>query len=194
MNLSTDFPKGREAIDQAQMAELAQLKRMEALEATWNNCGTRAPGTEHVIYRILQSPEYRTVEIISRLLVAVLIGPETPESLYVRASNVIDRIDKWGDVAIPKNEWDLVLSSDLAVTTIAHHHRRGTRAQAKIQAKAKPRRRKFQICLGCSKRFQVKRADTLTCGPKCRSRVARRTGVVAVVDATVSKIDLDKTA
>src|SRR5215469_7007985 len=86
--------------------------------------GTRAKGTESLVYRILQTPAYRTREIVTRLLEAALVAPtahrdlmaESEADIYVRAENIIARIKKAEatgdpvkiDRAIPKNELDLV--------------------------------------------------------------------------------------
>jgi len=45
--------------------------------------------------------------------------------------------------------------------------------QVKIR-KARHVRRHFVKCLGCDKRFLAKRANNLTCSPRCRQRATRR--------------------
>src|ERR1700691_5441881 len=45
--------------------------------------------------------------------------------------------------------------------------------QVKIR-KARRVRRHFVNCLGCDKRFLAKRANNLTCSPRCRQRATRR--------------------
>jgi len=45
--------------------------------------------------------------------------------------------------------------------------------EASTVSKGKRTPRQFKQCLGCQKRFLAKRADNLTCSPKCRQRVVR---------------------
>ena len=79
--------------------------------------GTRAIGTEPLVYRILQTKAFRTVPIVARLLAAAVIGIKPGHDDFLeRAKNVIDRIAKYGESAIPTNEFDLACWSDLAVS------------------------------------------------------------------------------
>jgi hypothetical protein len=140
-----------------------------------NDCGTRAGKTDSLIYRILQSPSYRTVEIVERFLDAAIIAGDK-SNLRCRAQNILDRITKHGDSAIPRNEFDLVCWSDLQVTT---------GMQTKVKSIYKPKPRKFIACLGCERRFLAKRANNLTCSPRCRRRVSRKDGVSHFVKNTL---------
>jgi hypothetical protein len=130
------------------------------MELSAEEYGTRAKGTERLVYRILQTPAYRTVEIISRFLGKILMGPETPESLNIRAQYVIDRISKYGDAAIPRDEWDLVLSSDLAVADGAISR----------PGKRKSRPRHFKPCKQCGTRFLARRSNQEFHTKKCAAR------------------------
>ena len=130
------------------------------MEFATEDCGTRAKGTERLVYRVLQTPAYRTVEIFFRFLGKILLGSETPESLNTRAHNVIDRISKYGDAAIPRDEWDLVLSSDLAVTDGAISR----------PGKRKSRPRHFKPCKQCGIRFLAKRSNQEFHAKKCAAR------------------------
>ena len=130
--------------------------------------GTRAPGTESLIYRLMQTPEYRTEEIVSRLLDAALLSPrQTSEELHRRAENILARINLYGASAIPKNEADLVSWSDLSVVGV------------KVRSTERTPR-KFKECLGCGRRFLAKRANNTTCSPKCRLRASRMKQIAAL--------------
>ena len=76
--------------------------------------GTRGTGTESLTYRILQTPTYRTVPIIARLLdAAIIAGPK--DDLDGLARRILNRIARYGDSAIPRTEFDLVSWADLAI-------------------------------------------------------------------------------
>src|SRR5882762_1351251 len=49
-----------------------QTDQERSAETDSNLFGTRAKSTERLVYRILQSPEYRTLEIVTRFLEAAL--------------------------------------------------------------------------------------------------------------------------
>lgn len=119
--------------------------------------GTRAKGTERLVYRILQSPEYRTREIVTRLLEAALPTADR-RTLPARAQNILDRIEKYGESGIPKNELDLVSWSDLAVTGI------------KVKGESRRKTRHFRPCKQCNTRFLPKRVSQEFHTVNCRVR------------------------
>jgi hypothetical protein len=145
------------------------------VNAIQEDYGTRAHKTDSLVYRILQTPSYRTVEIVERFLdVAIIAGDKS--NLRWRAQNILDRIARHGDGAIPRNEFDLVCWSDLQVTP-------GMHTKAKLIYKPKPRM--FKVCLGCERRFLAKRANNLTCSSRCQRRVHRKVGVSDFVKMTL---------
>ncbi len=119
--------------------------------------GTRAKSTERLVYRVLQTPEYRTLRIVTRFLEAALPTADS-KTFPVRAQNILDRIEKYGESGIPKNEFDLVSWSDLAVTGIA------------VKGEARRKTRHFRPCKQCGARFLAKRSDQEFHSPKCRVR------------------------
>ncbi len=137
--------------------------------------GTRASKTESLVYRVLQTSKYRTVEIIERFLDAAMIAGDK-SNLRWRAQNILNRIATHGEDAVPRNEFDLVCWSDLQVPA-------GTQTKAKLIYKPKPRM--FKVCLGCERRFLAKRANNLTCSPRCRSRASRKSGMTHFVKMTL---------
>ncbi len=126
--------------------------------------GTRAKGTERLVYRILQSPEYRTLEIVTRFLEAALPTADR-KTLPARAKNILDRMGKYGDSGIPKNELDLVSWSDLEVTGIA------------VKGERRRRTRHFRPCKQCGVRFLPKRVSQEFHTPNCRVRWNRNQSV-----------------
>jgi hypothetical protein len=119
--------------------------------------------TESLVYRVLQTQEYRTKAIVLRFLEAAFAAPISSEELDRRAQNVLDRMQHYPETGIPKNAFDLVCWSDLAVTA--------------VRAKAKSSRtvpRQYKNCLGCEKRFLAKRANNTTCSPRCQRRAHRK--------------------
>ena len=91
---------------------------MDEMEVDPSLYGTRADGTDSLLWRILQTPECRTVPVIARFLQAAMIGiRSSPEELLWRAQNLVNRIAKYGEHAVPKNELDLVSWSDLTLDT-----------------------------------------------------------------------------
>jgi len=94
--------------------------------------GTRASKTESLVYRVLQTSKYRTVEIIERFLDAAIIAGDK-SNLRWRAQNILDRIATHGEDAIPRNEFDLVCWSDLQVTAGMQ-----TKAKLIVCVRAKP--------------------------------------------------------
>ena len=135
--------------------------------------GTRAKGTESLVYRILQTPEYRTVPIVERFIGAALVAGKKGNT-FERAQNIIKRIEKYGDSAIPKNEFELISWSDLSVAE----------GSAKDRKKAP---RTFKACAGCGRRFLAKRANNLTCSNKCRLRANRRNRLIQITETTLLK-------
>lgn len=129
----------------------------QSAEPDSNAFGTRAKGTDRLVYRILQSPEYRTVEIVTRFLEEALPTAKR-KTLPARAKNILDRIEKYGESGIPKNELDLVSWSDLEVTGIA------------VKGERRRRTRHFKPCTQCGVRFLAKRSDQEFHNPKCRVR------------------------
>jgi hypothetical protein len=132
------------------------VEQKEPTEHDSNLLGTRAKSTERLVYRILQTREYRTLKIVTRSLEAALHTADR-DTLPARAKNILDRIEKYGESGIPKNEMDLVSWSDLAVTGI----------------KVKEGRRKarhFKPCKQCGARFLAKRSDQEFDSAKCRVR------------------------
>jgi hypothetical protein len=116
---------------------------MEHFEEDTSLYGTRANGTESLVYRILQTPAYRTVPIIARFLEAALVGIKPkPTELARRAKNIVDRIVKYGERAIPKNEFDLASWSDVSVSNI------GNGLETTVTTRT---------CLGCSRKFIASR-------------------------------------
>lgn len=74
--------------------------------------GTRARGTDSLVYRILQSPSYRTEPIVMRLLEAAMVAPKPSEDeLRRRAQNILARIELHGKAAIPRDAFMLVAMS-----------------------------------------------------------------------------------
>jgi hypothetical protein len=134
-----------------------QTEQSESAEPDSNAFGTRAKGTERLVYRILQSPEYRTLEIVTRFLEAALPTADR-KTLPSRAQNILDRIEKYGESGIPKNELDLVSWSDLEVTGVA------------VKGERRRRTRHFRPCKQCGARFLAKRSDQEFHSPKCRVR------------------------
>jgi hypothetical protein len=123
--------------------------------------GTRAEGTERLVYRILQTPEYRTVEIVTRFPDAAIIGgSKSPENLRFRSLNIINRIAKYGERAIPRNEVDLVSWSDLAMSEPGQPSAKGVRRTP----------RKFKLCKQCKVRFLAKRVNQEFHTKKCSLR------------------------
>jgi hypothetical protein len=145
----------------------------EAEHAT--DYGTRASKTESLVYRVLQTAKHRTVEIVERFLDAAIIAGDK-SNLRWRAQNILDRIARHGEGAIPRNEFDLVCWSDLQVTT-------GMQAKAKSRYRSKPR--VFRVCLGCEHRFLAKRANNSTCSSRCQRRVHRKVSVSDFVKMTL---------
>ena len=127
------------------------------VEPDSNAFGTRAKSTERLVYRILQSPEYRTLEIVTRFLEAALPCADR-KTLPARAQNILDRIDKYGESGIPKNELDLVSWSDLEVTGIA------------VKGERRRKTRHFRPCKQCNTRFLPKRVNQEFHTPNCRVR------------------------
>jgi hypothetical protein len=145
----TDFVTG---LPFRQTAE--QRERCESVEPAF---GTRAKGTERLVYRILQSPEYRTLEIVTRFLEAALPTADR-KTLPARAKNILDRMEKYGESGIPKNELDLVSWSDLEVTGIA------------VKGERRRKTRHFRPCKQCGVRFLSKRVSQEFHTPNCRVR------------------------
>jgi hypothetical protein len=145
------------------------------VNAIQEDYGTRAHKTDSLVYRILQTPSHRTVEIVERFLDEAIIAGDK-SNLRWRAQNILDRIAWHGDGAIPRNEFDLVCWSDLQVTL-------GMQTRAKLIYKPKPRM--FKICLGCERRFLAMRANNLTCSPTCQKRANRKVGVSDFVKMTL---------
>jgi hypothetical protein len=137
--------------------------------------GTRATGTDSFVYRILQTPEYRTIPIISRFLEAAMIAPPA-DNVAERARNIVARMEKYEDTAIPRDTFDLVCWSDLALTA---------GKQTKAESAYKPKPRKYVVCLGCERRFLAKRANNLTCSPRCQRRAHRKVAVSDFVKMTL---------
>jgi hypothetical protein len=123
--------------------------------------GTRAKGTDSLVYRVLSSESYRTLEIVERFMLAALVGQTVSSDISRRSQNILDRIAKYGESAIPKDELDLVAWSDLAVSGSA------------VKRAGKTTPRQFKKCLGCERKFLAKRANNLTCSTRCRARVSR---------------------
>ncbi len=132
-------------------------QRERSAEPDSNLFGTRAKGTERLVYRILQTPEYRTLEIVTRFLEAALPTADR-RTLPARAQNILDRIEKYGESGIPKNELDLVSWSDLAVTGIA------------VKGEGRRKTRHFRPCKQCGIRFLPKRISQEFHTPNCRVR------------------------
>jgi hypothetical protein len=122
-----------------------------------NGFGTRAKGTDRLVYRILQSPEYRTLEVVTLFLEASLPCANR-KTLPARAHNIVDRIEKYGESGIPKNELDLVSWSDLEVSGIA------------VKGERRRRARHFKPCKQCGVRFHPKRVSQEFHTPNCRVR------------------------
>jgi hypothetical protein len=110
-----------------------------------------------LVYRILQTPEYRTLEIVARFLEAALPTADR-KTLPSRAKNILERMEKYGESGIPKNELDLVSWSDLEVTGIA------------VKGERRHKTRHFRPCKQCGARFLAKRSDQEFHSPKCRVR------------------------
>jgi hypothetical protein len=119
--------------------------------------GTRAKSTDRLVYRILQTPEYRTLEIVTRFLEAALPTADR-KTLPARAQNILDRMEKYGESGIPKNELDLVSWSDLEVTGIA------------VKGERRRKARHFRPCKQCGTRFLPKRVSQEFHTPNCRVR------------------------
>jgi hypothetical protein len=137
--------------------------------------GSRASKTESLVYRILQTPRYRTVEIVGRFLDAAIVAGDK-SNLRWRAQNIVDRMKLYPETGIPKTAFDLVVWSDLAVTA-------SIQTKAKSAYKAVPR--KFIECLGCSRRFLAKRANNLTCSARCRLRAHRKSAMKQIPEMTL---------
>ena len=136
----------------------------ERSEVDSNAFGTRAKGTERLVYRILQSPEYRTLEIVMRFLEAALPTADR-KTLPARAQNILDRTEKYGESGVPKNELDLVSWSDLQVTGIA------------VKGERRRKTRHFRPCKQCDVRFLPKRVSQEFHTPNCRVRWNRNQSV-----------------
>jgi len=145
------------------------------VNAIQEDYGTRAHKTDSLVYRILQTPLYRTVEIVERLLDAAIIAGDK-SNLRGRAQNILDRMKRYPERGIPQTEFDLVCWSDLQVTN---------GVQSKTKPRYQPRPRKFISCIGCQRRFLAKRANNTTCGPRCRRRVSRKVEVSHFVKSTL---------
>lgn len=152
------------------------------MNAIQEDCyGTRASGTDSLVYRVLQSPSYRTVEIVERFLDAALIVGDK-SNLRWRAQNIVDRMALYPERGIPKNAFDLVCWSDLVITDAAiYSDAEGVRAKSRY----KPKPRRFVTCIGCQRKFLAKRADNTTCSPRCRRRASRKDRVSHFVKMTL---------
>jgi len=125
--------------------------------------GTRAKGTESLVYRILSQENYRTLEVVERLMSAALIG-QAPSSITPRVQNILNRMAKYGESAIPRDELDLVAWSDLAVSGVS------------VKQESRKMSRHYVNCKQCTKRFLAKRAGMEFCAPKCRYRASKVLG------------------
>jgi hypothetical protein len=65
--------------------------------------GTRAKGTDSLVYRVLRSPEHRTEEVLVRFLGAAIIPAPPMETIRKRARKLLAMIARHGDSAIPRN-------------------------------------------------------------------------------------------
>src|SRR6266478_2450382 len=107
-----------------------EISKVNAIQEDY---GTRAHKTDSLVYRILQTPSFRTVEIVERFLDAAIIAGDK-SNLRWRAQNIVDRMALHPETGIPRNEFDLVCWSDLQVTA---------GVQSKAKSRYLPRPRKF---------------------------------------------------
>jgi hypothetical protein len=143
--------------------------REEETIADVKQFGTRAKGTECLVYRVLQTPEYRTEDVLARFLDAAFTPPLPQGVTRKRARKLLAIIARRGDSGIPKNVWELVSWSELSADEAA-----GT-IEAILMPEAKQRRarrttRHFRPCKQCGARFLAKRSDQEFHTPKCRVR------------------------
>ena len=139
------------------------------------------------VERILLSPSYRTSEIIVRFLEEALpCATDKMKSLYpLRAQKLLWIMaegekralrKKKENQAIPKDSLMLVALSELVpeetVMTLTEITERYPLDEVTVRRERK-KSRSYKNCLGCDRRFLAKRANNLTCSPKCRQRVAR---------------------
>jgi hypothetical protein len=136
--------------------------------------GTRADGTESLVYRKHKKPSYSTAPIVARFLEAALTPKPSGDELIRRAQNIVNRMAKYGDGGIPRNEIDLASWSDLDTQSVDGGKVKRTAPGRKAKA------RKFVICLGCTKRFLAKRANNTTCSSRCQRRAARQSATLSV--------------
>jgi hypothetical protein len=128
--------------------------------------GTRAKGTDSLVFRVLSSESYRTLEVVERFMLSALVGQALSSDIARRAQNILDRIAKYGESAIPKDALDLVAWSDLAVSG------------ATVKRESRKASRHYVNCKHCKKRFLANRAGMEFCGPKCRVRWNRANPVI----------------
>lgn len=148
---------------------LALADELDGRNENIEEYGTRARGTESFVYRILQSPSYRTEEIIARFLDAAITPTQPQGTLRKRARKLLALIGKHGDSAIPRTTLELVSWSELTAEEHARPIESMTVGQHQLR-KARRRTRHFKPCKQCKTRFLAKRADQDFCKPKCRVR------------------------
>lgn len=165
------------------MAANREANQIEDEPGAERQFGTRANGTDSLVYRVLRAQEYRTESILVRFLeaaFAVMLSPEqvrlhgerklhTPDIIRKRARKLLARIARYGESAVPKDSLELVSWSDLTADERAMPLEailiRSTGAR-----KARRTTRHFKHCKQCDSRFLAKRSDQEFHTPKCRLR------------------------
>jgi hypothetical protein len=134
--------------------------------------GTRAKGTDSLLYRVLQS-EYRTEEVIVRFLDAAITPRQPQDMIRKRARKLLATMARWGESAIPTTTLDLVSWSELSEGEKDQSLEAFLLPDAKRQRKSRRTTRHFKPCKQCGVRFLAKRSDQEFHSPKCRVRWSR---------------------
>jgi hypothetical protein len=149
--------------------------------------GTRANGTDSLVYRVLRSQENRTERVLVEFLEATfapMLTEEqirihgrskllTPESFQKRARKLLARIARYGESAVPKDSLELVSWSELTADERAMPLEAISTRSAVTRRKPRRTTRHFKNCKQCDIRFLAKRADQDFHSAKCGLRWRR---------------------
>ena len=141
--------------------------------------GTRARGTESLLCRILQTPEYRTEEVIARFIDAAITPAQPQDMIRERARKFLMLVARYGESAIPKNVWELVSWTELSADEDAGPIEAIVLPDAK--RKRARRTRHFKTCKHCGVRFLAKRSDQEFHSPQCRVRWNRSPRLLRII-------------